>query len=244
MEVRHMCPYPKDPNLWPDYEKQYHLAWADHGYHSPGGLKLWTQVRENVAKQVCITPGANVGDPTDRPKVAITRGRLTKGVFVNTPTSDDAHSTPQPEVTKCVWKQLTTDVWTVCGDDPNGPLQQLVGRLKPGYVLCRTQVSVDGTWALYITRSRQCIVLDMVAPHVTEPVEKDAQKGAAYLKMLTDRVPEHVDAFEQDYEGAMEGALELGRARLRPALKAARDAGYGSSGSNGSGTPDEDTDEE
>lgn len=234
----------KEPAWLEERDARIVAAFKEHGLLSPTGQRLWAKVRQSIVFQAVHQPGAIVDDADERKDYVLTKGRVTKGIFTNTPDNDDAHNTDDPEMTRSVWKALTTATWSEANDDPSGEVQKLIAIEKPGYVLCRTKVSADGTDAIYITRDRRCLLLDMVGPRVTDRLEKEALRDAAFIKMLAERVPEHVDYLEADFESAMRGALESGRNKLRPALTAARDAGYGSSnGAGASGSTPEGSDE-
>lgn len=189
-------------------------AYAAAGFVDEDGERNMAAVEE---KTLGIVKPAVVTKRAERGKVAVLRHKIVSEVFPNVPGPELWAEQNDPEVAKGVYTQLDGAIWRLLDPGSSGKIQN---RLDGAGLLCRTQATPSGEWAVYVTKDLSCLLEDFTGPSKTA-VKKMVDKFARNLVMATDRLPEFGPKFEKELSSAATKALESGLVILTPALVAA-----------------------
>ena len=124
-------------------------AYEEHEYLLSSGLLDKPKVRERMFDAL---RGAKVLKLADRAAGAITRGAMTRRLFPDLVGPEGFADTEDPQLAQDTWDAIDRMIWSEAGTGAGEPLQRMVGySMGNGYVLCRTRIGDDRTWALYVT---------------------------------------------------------------------------------------------
>lgn len=192
-------------------------AYEAEGYVLADGSKDIPRVREHVFE--ALTPH-KVLNWRDRDAKAITRGALVQQVFPSLLGPDRFSEADDPQLAKAVWDKIYSDLWSQLTPGAGGPVQRLVGlNMGNGYVLCRTQIGIDSTDAVYITDDRQCIERDYLVPDNTG-LQRKIEAVTRNREMLIMRQPGNARRYAQGFDARLKALAAGGHDRLALAVEA------------------------
>jgi hypothetical protein len=166
-----------------------------------------------------IVESAIADEPAARKTNAVTKGAVVSDTFPSL-IVEGFDETDDPELAASVAHAVTERIGKILKTDDSGPIQQRVGLLKPGYVLCQTTIGADSATAYYLTSDIRCIKLDLAAP-LSSGLTRAAKRMARGMAMLTGRQPDHAATFDRLLGDASKTALKAGQVIMAPALEAA-----------------------
>lgn len=189
------------------------VLYGKHGYVDDEGE------RDAVALAISLYPTVSTAEAHvlgDRSKACIRRRQLVETAFPGLPGPEAFSEQENPDLAKEVYTRINSDVWRLTSIGPNGYLQS---RLNSGLglVLCRTKVNPDAVDAVYVTRSRACILEDIFTP-IAAAQKRQSDRQTAVTEMVMDRVPEDAKRFQNQFLGGMKGALESATSSTNAAL--------------------------
>ena len=155
---------------------------------------------------------------SERAAVCVRRRELVQHVFPNLPGPENFTEQPNPLLAQKVYSAVDSACWRTTNPGPDGRLQQRMNG-EHALVLCRTQVNPDKADAVYVTRDRGCLVADLIKPQ-SEKQKARANREAALMEMLIQRIPEHGPRFHRDLKGGLQRALDSATAITAAAVEA------------------------
>jgi hypothetical protein len=164
--------------------------------------------------------GAVATKKSDRAKVCVMRYSLVADHAFPKVTGPEAWADhADPPFAEELYKRLDGLCWRQTQMGPGGPLQERFNS-DQGLVLCRTKVNPGKTDAVYVTRDVGCITEDLTKP-MNAAQKKRADREAALVAMLIERVPEHGKRFHRDLVSGLRTALTSAETITAAALEAA-----------------------
>jgi hypothetical protein len=181
--------------------------YAQHGYVAEDG----EPVKEKVADVLFASVSkAIVSKPAEREKMMIPRTRLVELAFPGVPGRADWHEQEDPELAEDVYKELMRRTWTICSENPKGPLQSRLNG-DVGLVLVQYMPSQHGVeGGVYVTRDYKSLNVDVLIP-AKKKQEAFARRQAAIAEMLMDRVPEHAKKFKREYVSGLQTGANIAK---------------------------------
>lgn len=212
-------------------------AYEAEGYITPSGVKDTTAVRERIFE---VVRPHKVLAYRDREGLAITRGEVTKEVFPGLLGPDQFDDADDPQLAQAIWIKIDSAVWTQLQANANGPVQRLVGiNMGNGYVLCRTQIGVNSTDAVYITDNRQCIERDYLSRD-NKALQAKIDLIAANREMLILRQPDNAAVYARGLDRLLKALESASHDRLALAIEAATADDSDDADGSGDGSDDAD----
>jgi hypothetical protein len=166
---------------------------------------------------------AFVDQPKERANVAITRPQYMARLFPEVPNEAAWPEQEDPEVAAEVYNQIDTAIWRLLDVAPSGPIQSRLNG-EQGLMLCVQKQKTRRPAAVYVTRNAACIVDDVQGP-ANKSLERAALRAASLATLAIERVPEHGGKFGRTYGAAANLAITTGKAKVKAALEAAKNAG-------------------
>jgi hypothetical protein len=191
------------------------VAYGQAGFVKDDGAPDRGAIADTLAEMVSQ---AVARKKTDRSEVGITRRAVMQTLFPHVVGPEGWADEDDPALAEGVYMKLNTSVWRLMDEGPDGPVQARLNG-EHGLVLCHTRVNPHRTEAVYSTRDLACLLEDGTKK-VREDEKKRADKDAAYVAMLIERVPEHGKRFNKELVSGLTTALNSAKAITAGALAA------------------------
>lgn len=176
-------------------EAELALAYAQAGYVTERGDVDEGAIEDRVLAKVL---GARVNALREREHTAITRSAMVRALFPDLPGSGQFDDQPDPAVAAKVWDKINTHLWALQGAGAGGRIQRRLNG-EHAVVLCRTGATAErGVQGTYVTRDRECLMIDMQHAHNAE-IAKAIRKAGRDVEMVVQRIPELGTVFRNDF---------------------------------------------
>ena len=184
------------------------------GYAFDDGARNLKALREVMEPSVF---GAVVSKKAERVANALLRSMMVEQAWPSLVKPDHFSETDDPALAAEVYDEIVRITWDQARVD--GPLQRRLGEVHEGHVLCRTRVTDDRLWAVYVTTDRPCIVAD-VTNGLNGSADSLTRRYSRIVGMLVDRQPENGEKYLAEYQKGMHTALTSGEDYIQLAISA------------------------
>ena len=193
-------------------------AFAASDHLLEDGTRDTVKVRELIVEALRTRKVLN---KKERAVKAVTRGAMVEAVFPALPGPDSFSETDDPELAQAVWSEVDKYLWSMTNASYSSAVQHLVGQVMGnGYVLCRTKVGRDATWASYITDDVACIREDFIGPiHVS--LDRATSRALHGHELLIQRRPDIAAQVVAGLNKKLKALQQLTQTQLQLALEAA-----------------------
>lgn len=193
-------------------------AYGADGYVNAVGVKDNAKVKEQIFE---VLRPHKVRSWAEREEKAITRGEVTQQVFPSLPGPATFSEQSDPQLAAAIWTKVDSAIWSFLQANAAGPVQRLVGiNLGDGYVMCRTQIGVNSTDAVYITDDRACIERDYLARD-NEALQAKMRSVTDNREMLIMRQPGNAAVYAKGFGQLVKAIGAASNDRLALAVSAA-----------------------
>ena len=155
---------------------------------------------------------------SERAAVCVRRRTLVQHAYPDITGPEGWAEQADPVLAEKLYNQLDGDCWRLMSTGPAGKIQQRLNG-EHALVLCQTQVNPDKTHAVYVTRDRGCLLEDLIKPQSANQTKR-ANREAALMEMLIQRIPEHGSRFHRDLRGGLTRAVNSALAITEAAVEA------------------------
>jgi hypothetical protein len=205
-------------------------AYMTDGYVNGVGVKDNARVKEQIFE---VLRPHKVRNWAERENEAITRGEVTQQVFPSLPGPDKFSDQDDPQLAAAIWTKVDSAIWSFLQANAAGPVQRLVGiNLGDGYVMCRTQVGLNSTDAVYITDDRACIERDYLARD-NDGLQAKIRAVTDNREMLIMRQPGNAAVYAKGFSQLVRALGTASNDRLALAVSAATADGSEAEAGNG-----------
>lgn len=193
-------------------------AFAAQDHLLEDGTRDAVKVREIIVETLRTRKVLN---KKERAAKAVTRGAMVEAVFPGLPGPDSFADTNEPDMAQAVWSEVDKYLWSMTNASYSSAVQHLVGQVMGnGYVLCRTKVGRDATWASYITDDVTCIREDFIAP-INISLDRATTRALHGHELLIQRRPDIAAQVAAGLNKKLKSLQTITATNLQLALEAA-----------------------
>lgn len=206
----------EQPTLKQRVETAQYIAYGQHKLVTSEGEPDQEALIQKVFE---IVKDAVVERPSERKK-AVPRSQFMSQIFSKIPGKAEWIEQGDPELAEELYKKLDSDIWRVLNVDPGGPVQAKLNG-EHSMLLCRVDANRNHEAHAYVTRNRKCLYEDYSAK-ARAAMKRVHDRHAALMAQAIDRVPEHAQAFMNEYNSAASDANAIGAGIVKGALAAGK----------------------